>query len=447
MKQKIFNAIMGSLLLLIPCIGLAVNQLRAVRVSSASHPTRVVMELSQTPQYNIFTLNKPFRVVIDVKNTQLKTSLKGLAKKNRLIKKIRTSKTKQKVLRVVLDLQRRAKPKAFVLQQSGHHPTRLIIDLASAHKSAPVFKAVSAKALQFKPVSTLNLPSSFRDILVVIDPGHGGKDPGATGARGSHEKHIVLSISKALQKEINQQPHMQAILTRHSDYYLSLRQRLRFARKHKADVFIAIHADAYRGRAAQGASVFMLSQRGATSEAARWLAERENRSALVGGLNLGARGSQLRSVLIDLSQTSTNALSMKLASAILQSLDSITQLHHSRVERAGFVVLKSPDIPSILVETGFLSNQQEEAKLRTPVYQQKVAQAIWQGLKRYFYQHPPAGTWLSAKLRGTQYVVKRGDSLSRIASKFKLSLQRVQTSNRLRGTMIHPGQRLLIPPA
>lgn len=231
--------------------------------------------------------------------------------------------------------------------------------------------------------------------MIVIDPGHGGKDPGATGPRGIHEKDIVLKISKALQQDINRQPGFKAVLTRKSDYYLTLRQRLQIARRYHADMFIAIHADADPGRHAEGASVFALSLRGATSEAARWIAKNENASELVGGVDLGDKSTLLKSVLLNLSQTATIRASLRIGQRIIDTIDNVVHLHHNKVEQAAFVVLKSPDIPSLLIETGFITNPREERKLINHKYQQKLAIAIMQGIRHYFIHWTPRNTWLA----------------------------------------------------
>lgn len=230
---------------------------------------------------------------------------------------------------------------------------------------------------------------------MVIDPGHGGKDPGAIGRGGSHEKNIVLSISNYLKNWINQEPGFHAVLTRKGDYYLPLRTRLAIARKYKADMFIAIHADAWRNRDSHGVSIYALSQRGATSEAARWLAKRENASELMGGVALQDKSHMLKSVLISLSQSATIRSSLEIGAAMMRAIRHIATLHHPRVEQAAFVVLKSPDIPSLLVETGFISNPREERRLRNQAHQKKIAQAIMFGIQRYFISRPPRYTWLS----------------------------------------------------
>ena len=234
-------------------------------------------------------------------------------------------------------------------------------------------------------------------VIVVIDPGHGGKDPGATGPAGTHEKKVVLSIAKRLQSAINSNPGFKAVLTRGDDRYLTLRYRLALAREYHGDMFVAIHADAFINDSASGASVFALSSRGATSEAARWLAQRENQSEIMGGVDLADKDPTLRSVLIDLSQTATISASLQMGSGIISNLRDVVPMHVNHVEQAAFVVLKSPDIPSLLIETGFISNPDEEQQLLMRTHQQQLADAIAKGIVQYFVTHPPRGSWLSTQ--------------------------------------------------
>jgi N-acetylmuramoyl-L-alanine amidase len=307
----------------------------------------------------------------------------------------------------------------------------------------------ASKKKQLASAAPVSVPLKLRDVVVVVDPGHGGKDPGAIGRLGTREKDVVLLIAKALQKKINQQPGFRAILTRRDDRYVSLRQRLAIARAHKADMFISVHADAFKNRKAHGASVYALSQRGATSEAARWLATRENRSELMGGVDLSDKGRMLKSILLDLSQTATISASLEIGGDILQALGRVGSLHHKVVEQAAFVVLKSPDIPSLLVETGFISNRQEEFHLRSPRYRAQVAGAIMQGISRYFVSHPPRNSWLAyyRKNRSYRYTVHRGDSLSQIAERFRVDTAQLKKLNQLKSNQIRVGQVLLIPKA
>ncbi len=295
-------------------------------------------------------------------------------------------------------------------------------------------------------VANSSIAPSQKKIIIVIDPGHGGKDPGAIGGRGTQEKHVVLNISKYLQQAINKQPGFEAVLTRKADYYVGLRRRLTLARKYKGDMFVAVHADAFNNPKAHGASVYALSRRGATSEAARWLAVRENSSELMGGVDLADKGNMLRSVLIDLSQTATIRSSLAIGKELIGALKPIAALHNKRVEQAAFVVLKSPDIPSLLVETGFISNSREELKLRSSAYQRKVADALMRGIKMYFTRYPPRGTWLAYQRYGRQkYTVARGDTLSHIATRFSVSVADLKKANRLRENSVRVGQVLSIP--
>ncbi|MBX9587507.1 MAG: N-acetylmuramoyl-L-alanine amidase [Gammaproteobacteria bacterium] len=336
-----------------------------------------------------------------------------------------------------MDLDHYVKPQITHLAGNGRDAPKLIIDiprqgmraLSSSHSRISSFTkkiadhanetpnagsyGISGMALQNVGLSRtidaaenndLPKPGSFkapkaRDVVVVIDPGHGGKDPGARGATGTQEKDVVLAIAKRLQAQINRQPGFRAVLTRNSDYFLSLRNRLALARKYRGDMFIAIHADAHDHVNACGVGVYALSQRGATSEAARWLAQQENQSELVGGVDLTDKDQVLKSVLLDLSQTQSITASLQMGSVLLDNLGQFAQLHHNRVEQAAFVVLKSPDIPSLLIETGFISNSAEEHRLRTPYYQDRIATALLSGIKNYFVNHPPRGSLLALHAR------------------------------------------------
>lgn len=323
-----------------------------------------------------FSLLHPNRLVLDITGANRLHVPPGLiASVPSPIKQIRSSANSEQTLRIVLDL----KPNTTANSIHIH------------------FDKLSA-ATSVQTVSN-TMPSNHRSrqVIVVIDPGHGGKDPGATGLKKIHEKDVVLGIAKKLQILINQQSGFKAVLTRNGDYYLTLRQRLAIARQNKADMFIAIHADAYPDPLAHGVSVFALSQRGATSEAARWLAARENQSELMGGVDLNDKEDMLRSVLINLSQTATIQASLLIGQNLLDDVRPFAHLHHAQIEQAAFVVLKSPDIPSLLVETGFLSNSKEEEKLRSPAYQYNLARAMMLGIKEYFIRRPPPGTLLAAR--------------------------------------------------
>jgi N-acetylmuramoyl-L-alanine amidase len=281
----------------------------------------------------------------------------------------------------------------------------------------------------------------LRDFVVAVDAGHGGKDPGARGRRGTLEKRVVLAIAKQVKRELDAVPGVRAVLIRSDDSYVDLRDRMQRARKQRANVFVSIHADAFRKSSAAGASVFVLSRKGATSESARWLAKQENAPFLAGGVMLVDKDDDLRQTLLDMSQTASHEAGYGVANAVLARLGKVTRLHAGRVERAGFLVLKSPDIPSILVETGFLSNPQEERKLRDPRHQKKLARAIRDGLMAYFSTNPPAGTLLAER----KHVIKRGDTLSAIAQTYSISLRRLRSVNGIKGDFLRVGQVLRIP--
>ncbi|HYF97354.1 MAG TPA: N-acetylmuramoyl-L-alanine amidase [Coxiellaceae bacterium] len=373
------------------------TQVQAIRSSAQADQARLVLVASGPIHYQIFELQDPARLVIDLDSAQLGVHSDSNNNVNAVISGMRSSQEGNS-LRLVFDLKFSVQFKTLV--NSSGATNRLIVDLrrGPAPKltlSAPIASTVQSASIPKKGVLVESSLSGKRDIVIVIDPGHGGKDTGAIGPRRSYEKNDVLAISKQLQKLINQQKGFKAVLTRSQDYYLTLRQRLALARKYKADMFIAIHADAFRNREAHGASVYALSQRGATSEAARWLAERENESELMGGVELNDKDNMLKSVLLNLSQTATIQSGLMIGHQLLSSMGRICPLHHRRVEQAAFVVLKSPDIPSVLVECGFISNWQEEAKLKDPRYQYVLASALTNGLVYYFKTNPPPGTWLA----------------------------------------------------
>lgn len=374
-----------STMLAIACVPFCVYaksaaQLVDIHTSNASSSARMVFSLSQAVPVHIFRLGNPNRLVIDLENTRLGVDLNAVKVTD--IKSIRAGHPTPTTLRLVFDLSSDTQYKQIFEDKKN----QLILDLYFLEKLPSQIVASSSK----KKMTVTQAPAEKQKIVVVIDPGHGGKDTGAIGEHGTEEKNIVLGIAKKLAKIINKQPNMQAVLTRNGDYFVPLRERLKLARKGKADLFIAVHADAYFTNAASGASVYTLSQRGATSEAARWIAKRDNYSEL-GGVDLDELGDQshlLRSVLIDLAQTATITDSLRLGTSILDSLDNVTRLHYSRVEQAPFVVLKSPDIPSVLVETGFISNSHEEARLRDKAYQHKLAVAMYDGVKFYITKNP-----------------------------------------------------------
>jgi N-acetylmuramoyl-L-alanine amidase len=372
----------------------------------AGGATRLVFELTAPVSYHLFTLDNPYRVVLDLSGMSSHTiHLPPPAFQGTVIQDVRSAwHPQQNFLRIVLDLRQAATPHAAL--SAAHHQYQLSINLFPhgvpqlTKNSAPVPQLVAITNIKHakipkplpSPLFVAPIPAAKPKVpivTIVIDPGHGGKDPGTTGLGGTHEKNVVIAIARDLQYDLNQVAGFHAVLTRSGDYYIPLRGRLAIARQDKADIFISIHADAYKNHLETGASVFALSGRGATSEAARWLAEKENRSELMGGMDLHSEDATLRSVLMDLTQTHTIDESLQIGTSLLQHLSEITSLRHPQVEQAAFVVLKSPDIPSLLVETGFLSTPSQERKLKNPYFQQKIAQALMLGITHYFSQHPP----------------------------------------------------------
>tara|TARA_R110000868_G_scaffold318028_1_gene578789 strand:- start:4473 stop:5822 length:1350 start_codon:yes stop_codon:yes gene_type:complete len=432
-------------------VALATTQVTDIRVSHQLLQTRIVFSLSHSVQYNVFPLYSPDRIVVDMADAKLTAKVSEVDLSKTLIDDIRAGHGKKGDLRLVLDLKDATTHKAFILK----NPYRLVVDLTAKVsfktktklKSKPIVgPTVSAVGYQKpKPVLTVQKPKNLRDLIVVIDPGHGGKDPGASGPRGTHEKNVVLSIGDYIKQDLRQYPGIKVYMTRDSDYYVTLRGRLNIARRRQADIFVAVHADSFKNSRARGASVYALSQRGATSESARWLAQRENESEMLGGAELSNKSYLLRSVLIDMSQTATTNNSLQMGRNVLGNLGEFAPLHSKKVEQAAFVVLKSPDIPSILVENGFISNPYEEDNLRTASYRQRLAAGITKGIISYFKQKMPAGTIFSAHYSAQSYIVQHGDSLSGIASKFNVTTSSLKSLNGLTSNAIHVGRVLRIP--
>ncbi len=341
-------------------------------------------------------------------------------------------------LRIVLDTNKSVKPKTFLLTPNKTYGHRLVVDLYEKSKD------FSSKSKKLKPVKQIT-NNSLRDVVIAVDAGHGGEDPGALGRKGTREKDVVLAIARELKKKIDAQRGMRAVLIRDGDYYIKHRRRMDIARQAKADLFISIHADAFKDRRAKGASVYVLSERGASSEAAKWLAQQENQADLVGGVSLDDKDPLTKKVLLDLSQNATLEDSYSSAREVLRAMGEVTRLHSREVQQAGFLVLKAPDIPSILIETAYISNLAEERNLRSKAYQRKLATAIVAGLKRYFEQSPQPGTLLASVARSTRHTISRGETLSLIASRYQVSLRSLRVTNKLASDKIRIGQVLVIP--
>jgi N-acetylmuramoyl-L-alanine amidase len=408
-------------------------EIQGVRFWAAPDHTRVVFDTSGPVSHSVFALQNPDRLVIDVPAARGSTGLRTGAKPTGLVKGIRTGKRGDDGLRIVLDLKQPTRPRSFELKPGGQHGHRLVIDL---YQTGNGKQAAATK-------SVIQQSTNLRDLVIAIDAGHGGEDPGAIGRHGTREKDVVLSIARRLAKLIEKEPGMRPVMVRTGDYYIGLRQRINKARKQGADMFISIHADAFHDRRAHGSSVFVLSRRGASSEMARWLARKENAADLAGGVSLDDKDDVLAEVLLDLSQTATIEASVDVADNILGEMKRLGKTHKSTVQQAGFMVLKSPDIPSVLVETAFISNPTEEKRLRSSSHQEKLARAMLKGIRNYFASHPPPGTVLAAR----EHVIKRGDTLGHIAQRYQVSLNSLRGFNSLKNDTLRIGETLRIPPS
>lgn len=413
----------------------ALNQITDFHLTTHGKSTRLIFDGNAPFDYHAFGLTNPERVVIDITNGYWLRNIEPNELVKSPISDIRAGHFQPHVLRIVLDLKYPVALTSAILPPDKNHIYHLELKLvalkslnlpshlseSSSPRVRPKFVTRFSRAdLMTQPVRSLAEPvitaantsptvpsapvlvnntsdtNGNRPLIIEIDPGHGGKDSGARGPNGAFEKNVVLQISRYLCNDINHTEGFEAKMTRNADYYLTLRQRLAIARRDHADMFVAIHADAYRNADAHGASVYALSERGATSEAARWLANRENESELMGGVDLNNQDDLLKSVLINLSQTATIQTSLQIGQQIIQALGNITGLHYRHVEQAAFVVLKSPDIPSLLVETGFISNPVEESQLQNPHYQEHLAESIDLGISQFFLQNPPRGSWAAS---------------------------------------------------
>jgi N-acetylmuramoyl-L-alanine amidase len=415
--------------------------IRGVRMWPAPDNTRLVFDVTADVEHSLFVLKNPDRLVIDLKNTNLNKPFVGLDLGPSLIRDIRSAPRNGGDLRVVLDLKAAVRPKSFVLRPNNEYGHRLVIDLYDTRTGTDAVAAAPSA-----PAAT---PSAPREIVIAIDAGHGGEDPGAIGPRGTREKDVTLAVAKRLRELVSREPGMRAVMVRDGDYFVQLRRRVEMAREHRADLFISIHADAFADRRARGASVYTLSERGATSEHARLVADKENASDIIGGVSLDDKDDLLTSVLLDLSLTGTMEASTDVAGRVLSGMGRVAHLHRTRVEQAGFRVLKSPNVPSILVETAFISNPDEERKLRDPNHQYALARSIMDGVRAYFRQNPPPGTLLAMRqgTSGQQHVIGRGETLSGIARQYQVSLELLRSSNALSGDQLRVGDVLRIPVA
>lgn len=435
-------------LMMLSCVGVhaASVAIEDVRLWRAPDHTRVVLDLSAAPNYKYFSLENPDRLVLDVNDSELVASLSSVELAGTPIKKLRGAKQADGRYRIVFDLRQKVEPKLFSLQKNSQYSDRLVIDLHDI--SAP------------KTFKTVDENNGRRDIVVAIDAGHGGEDPGASGPRRLHEKNVVMAIARLLKNRFDEEPGYRAVLIRDGDYYVSLKQRRDLARKHQADLFVSIHADAFKDKRVSGSSVYTLSQRGASSASAQFLADAENNADRIGGVELSGKDEMLTNVLLDLSMTATLDSSTKVAQDILFEMGAVARLHKNTVEHAAFAVLKSPDIPSVLVETGFISNPSEAKRLSSGKHQAEMASAIFQGVVNYFEKNATEGTWvfwkqrapkdvaarLPAKSSVRSYKIKSGDTLSEIAARYSISLNELRRYNGITNDKIRIGQVIKIPP-
>ncbi|MFQ3231881.1 MAG: N-acetylmuramoyl-L-alanine amidase [Reinekea sp.] len=425
--------------------------LDGARIWPSPDVTRLVLDLSGPAEHTILVLKNPDRIVLDVKSTSLKGSIENLDLTDTGVRLIRSAKRNNNDLRIVLDMTEAMSPRSFNLPPNDQYGHRLVVDL-----ERPVLSSTGEKVA---PTPTVNLSvekmsQQRRDIIVVIDAGHGGEDPGAIGPKKTREKDIVLAISKEIAQQLEARSGYKPMLVRDGDFIVALKNRRDYARKNNADIFVSIHADAFTSSLAQGASVYALSNGGATSSMAQYLADQENAADVIGGLNgvsLEDKDDILKQVLVDLSMTATMQSSLNVGTLVLDEIGRFTKLHGNRRApgQANFVVLRAPDVPSILVETGYISNPTEEANLGSPAYRKKMATAIANGIVRYFESQPPEGSWVAWQQQQKQavrkYVVAKGDTLSAIAVRNGVSLQALKSLNKINGSTIKIGQVLVLP--
>ncbi|MDH5357924.1 MAG: N-acetylmuramoyl-L-alanine amidase [Gammaproteobacteria bacterium] len=432
------------------------NTIEGVRLSQSVNDTRLVFDLSDKASYDLFTLKNPDRLVIDLKHTKHPESITLPNLSNTPIRNIRYAEWNNKSVRIVLDLDKAVTFNSQALAPSHGRSHRLVLDLHNSTATQPTrtetLSTVTPAPVQVTPtpqiiekpqpivITKKTILSPRRDIVIAIDAGHGGQDSGALGSQGTQEKVVVLAIARRLAKLVNNEPGMRAYLTRDRDVFISLRQRIKRARQNNADMFISIHADAFHNHRARGASVFVLSERGASSEAAQLLADKENAADLAGGISLEDKDDLLASVLLDLSQTASLEASIEVANTVLSGLKRVGNVHKKHVESAAFVVLKSPDIPSLLVETAFISNPDEERKLNSASHQNKLARAMMSGIRNYFRRNPLPGTNMPQ-----QHIVSNGDTLSTIAQRYQVSLNQLKSNNDLTSNYLKVGEVLMIP--
>lgn len=425
----------------------AQNSIEGVRIAPSSDTTRVVFDMKTAPEFTYFTLTKPLRLVVDLQQTDKSFDFSQVANDGDLVKKLRYSTPKNKsAARIVIELNRKAEPSLFAITPAGSFGHRLVIDLADSQPNRSGVLASTSSSV------VIDDKSSPRDsnIIVAIDAGHGGRDPGSIGPAGTFEKHITLSVAKKLQAMINAEPGMKAIMTRSNDSYISPNRRPEIAREKKADLLISIHADAFSQPEPRGGSVWVLSMRRADTELGRWLEKSERHAELLGGaaevINDKSSERYLTETILGLSMDHSMASSHDIGNKVVDELKKVTSLHKRRPQAASFAVLTAPDIPSILVELGFISNPQEEKNLNWSKYRERLAKAVFSATKRYFKQTPPDGTlWAREKANNRTHKVRSGESLSLLAQRYNVKVSSIKAANDLNSDVVRVGQVLTIP--
>lgn len=433
-NRQFIHLMLYVLMFLMASFSVAKNKINGVRVWPSPDSTRIVFDLKKAPEYSYFSLENPYRLVVDFKLTTEQIDLSSLGKDSHLIKRIRQSKPKDKrSLRVVLELTKNIKPVVFPLKPTSPYGNRLVIDLVDHSARA---KSVPSKL------------ADRRDVLIAIDAGHGGEDPGSIGPKGTYEKKVTLALAKRLAQKINAEPGMKAVLVRSNDYYVKLNRRPEIARRNKADFLISIHADAFTTPKPNGASVWVLSLGRANTEIGRWMERREKHSELLGGAAQVLKDTNnekyLAQALLDMSMEHSMSTGYEMALEMIGQLSKVTKMHKKRPQSASLAVLNSPDIPSILVEVGFISNPKEERNLNSSAHQKKLTKSMHQALLNYFISNPPKGSLL-AERKVRRHTVRSGDSLSKLAKRYRVSVARIKSYNNLSSNTVKIGQVLEIP--
>lgn len=408
-----------------------------VRLWRAPDYTRVVLDLSAPVEHNVISLENPGRIVIDIENSRLAADIDDLDFSDSPVLRLRSGVKNKRDLRIVLDLSTAVKPSSFLLKSNKMSGDRLVIDLYDKGKR------------KRKAVLKYDNNSGRRDIVIAIDPGHGGEDPGASGPNKLREKKVVLAIARELSKLFEREPGYKPVLIRNGDYFVPLQKRRQLAKAAQADLMVSVHADAFSDSRVNGTSVYVLSRRGASSATAKFLASEANSSDLIGGVRLADKSDELVSILTDLAMTSSLDMSFQVGDKVIKAMGGVSKQHSKKVEQANFSVLRSPYIPSLLVETGFISNPAEAKKLNTRRYQRQIAKAIFSGVSQHFAANPPPDTLLAWQRKNRQqtveYTIARGDTLSAIALRYQVSVAAIRSKNAMASSMVKIGQRIIIP--